>query len=547
MTDPLPPAALRWTCPLDALTFETTAELELSQDMVGQDNAIEALRFGLAFRAPGHHVFVRGLEGTGRLTMVRKLLEQPAPAAPTAADRAFVFDFDQPDQPALLALRSGRAPAFRDAVQQLSRYVADELFDDVTEGLAAARRLLDRESTAAVEALTVPFEAELEQAGLALAQVTSDDGTSETMLLPTVDGTPTALEDLKVAPDQLAAIQAAIAERSVALADVTRAVRAAQRAHDARLTTLQAEEARRLLRPRIETLTTEFPGTRSFLGQLVDHVAKHVDLLESEGEGLVQAFAVNVVRTRPPGATRPVIVESAPSVQTLLGTIDAPTLEGTPPHLGIRPGALVRADGGTLVLHARTLLAQEGAWDALVRTLRSGEVQLLPDDQPTTLRPPGIKPQPIPIDVKVVLIGDTEVYYLLDENDPEFPNLFKILVDFDESIDRQPVSIGFYAQVIARIAREDELPPFRRDAVAALVEHGARGGGRTGSADGAFRSDRRHRAGGGVPHPGPRGGAGPGDRRGATYQTASGRPGSPLPAAGGRRRDPHPHRRGGGR
>ncbi|MCB9679182.1 MAG: AAA family ATPase [Alphaproteobacteria bacterium] len=481
MTRPLSPNALRWDCPLEALGFETTAELEPCDDIVGQESAAEALRFGLAFRAPGQHVFVRGEEGTGRLALIRNLLAGAGPLPGSAHDRVVVMDFEVPDRPALLSLGAGRAPAFVKAMNALTEFIREDLVGEVETTVAVAKRELDLAAESALAEHAGPFEKGLTEAGLALARVTDEDGESETRVLPVVNGEPVQVSELEaaaargdLAPEQLAATMAAITRFTGHLADVTRHAKAVQRDHHHKIDRLFSEAAASVLEARIAPLAAEFPLAVRFFDQIRKHTSESFPALVDEPVDFVRAFEVNVLLTRPPGSPRPVVVENAPSVQTLLGTIDVPTDESTPPHLGIRAGALLRADGGTLILEARALLRRDGAWEALSRCLRTSLVELLPDEAPTTLRPPGIKPAAIPIDVKVVLHGDDEMYYVLDQGDPDFPLLFKVLADLDPTLPADTESIRAYARVVAGLARREGLPSFQRGAVAALVEHGAR-------------------------------------------------------------------------
>lgn len=479
MTHPLSPDTLRWSCPLDALPFTTTDELDPEEGIVGQSRATEALTFGLAFREADQHIFVRGGDGTGRLTLVKRLLEDPGTLDDGAFDRVFVLDFDQLDRPALLSVTSGRGPALKAAVAELRSWIAEDLIEEVEDAATRDSQPLQKATAAKVDALTDPFEAALAAAGLTLVHLVDEDGDKETVLLPIVNGEPAQLEVLegiveagKMEAAQLQSVKDAIEVHTTQLADMQLAMRALQRAHDKSIAQLVEQKAREVLRKQVAPIAEAFPAADRFLEQVVDHVVKNLGSLEEDGEALAKLYDVNVLLTRRPGQARPVIIESAPSLQALLGTIDMPITEGTAPHMGIFPGSILRADGGVLVLHARSVVREDGAWEALTRSLRAREIQLLPGDQPTTLRPPGIKPAAIPIDVKVVLIGDDSTWYLLDQNDPDFPNLFKILADFDNILPITSDTLGRYAAVIAGVGRRCGKP-FTREAVAALIEQGA--------------------------------------------------------------------------
>ena len=146
----------------------------------------------------------------------------------------------------------------------------------------------------------------------------------------------------------------------------------------------------------------------------------------------------------------------------------------------------MRADGGYLIVDARDLLEAPAAWKLLVRTLRTGLLEIVPSGVPGLFGQHALKPEPIPIALRVVLVGDAKLYYLLDRNDPDFPHLFKVLADFEQVIDREPEGVTQYSAVLARIAQEESLPPFHKSAVAALAEHGARVASRRGKLTAQF-------------------------------------------------------------
>ena len=170
--DPLPVEALRWRCDPDEFAFETTADIAPPNGLVGQDAAVEALRFGLATDAPGQHIFIRGLSGTGRMRLVRRLLEGLSPECRAKQDRCYVHDFKRPERPRLLTLPPGRARAFRRQVQELAEFIRDDFAAALeSEALKSRREALERREKAEVEAITGPFETSLKEADLALVSV----------------------------------------------------------------------------------------------------------------------------------------------------------------------------------------------------------------------------------------------------------------------------------------------------------------------------------------------------------------------------------------
>jgi len=188
-------------------------------------------------------------------------------------------------------------------------------------------------------------------------------------------------------------------------------------------------------------------------------------------------YRVNVVVDRSGASACPVVVESTPTLSNLVGSINLEFTANQEPrasHMGICAGSLLQADGGYLILEARDLLSDPEAWKYLVRTLRTGSLEVHPPDSMGPWPGPGLKPQSVDIEVKVVLLGDTQIYYFLDEFDPNFRDLFKVLADFEETIPNDRAGARDYARWVSRFVREENLPHFSRKGVAALIEHGVR-------------------------------------------------------------------------
>ncbi|MEQ1570461.1 MAG: AAA family ATPase [Myxococcota bacterium] len=479
---PLPPDALRWRCPPTCLDFSTTADLRPAEGVVGQEEAAAALRFGLAIDGPGQNVFVRGLTGSGRLTLIRDLVRTVRPGSPEAPDRCYVFDFANSDQPRLLSLPPGDGPRLKARMDELVRFVLEDLPDLVnTDALRV--RTHDVESSAGREASAIsgPFDRGLADAGLALVGIESEDGT-EPAIVPVIEGEPTTFDDLeeqvqagKFDADEATRLREAAEGFEVQLEGVSAQVVRIRRRAQRTIRRLVQQEALRVLRDAAADVRRTWPATEKWLDELLYDVAVNQPSFDEHPEK-AERYRVNVLVSRELGAPRPMLIENVPTVQNLLGSIDPmPDPSSPAPHLGIHAGSLARADGGTLIVNARDVLSEPMAWTALTRVLRTGTIELSPvESTQSTLRAPGVKPEPIPVRVKVVLVGEPDVWYALDDADPEFPNLFKVLVDFDEVIPRDAPGIQRYGEVVARIARDEGFPAFTSAAIGALVEQGAR-------------------------------------------------------------------------
>ncbi len=478
-------AALRWMCDATALDFETTNDIEPLRSIIGQDDALDALRFGLEIFAPGQNVFVRGLTGTGRMSLVRNVLETIQPACPLASDYCYVANFERPREPRLLTLPRARGFAFRDALDRLIEFLTKELEPALnTDQMRSRRRVVDAAFEAEAKAISDPFEAELAAAALTMVSVQVGSGVRPA-ILPLIDGTPAPperIQELRTEGKLDDATFKQLEEKIAAFAETLEAVavrmRDASRKHTEAVRELVRAETRLLLTAECDAIRKEFPTDviSAHLEAIVEDVLRHgvERLLEPGG---TRRYRVNVVLGHKDDEPCPIIVENAPTLANLLGTVDRRVLpEGSvaSDHLMISAGSLLRADGGYLILEARELLREPGAWTVMMRSLRTRHFEIVPAELGGPWSPQTLKPEPIPLSVKVILIGDPGLYYALDARDADFPHLFKVLADFDSSIERCNDGVRAYAGLFARIALDEGLPAFHRDAIAALAEHGAR-------------------------------------------------------------------------
>lgn len=447
---------------------------------------MEALRFGLEIPAPGQNVYVRGLSGTGRLTLVRRVLQEVRPGLRPGPDYAYVRRMSQPDRPRLLTLPRGRGDDFRERMADVRQFVADELPRALeSDGLRVERARLEKEASEALSAITDPLEKELAEVGLALVLATSRGG-SRPMVVPLVEGKPANAEAIAAAKErgdiddaELKKREQAAQHKAPRLESALEQMAAVRTEATDSMRKLAQREAATAIEGHVSDLRRDFPGddVAAFLDDLIEDVTRRRLGDLGDPETLQRLYDVNVVVCHGPDESWPVIVENAPSVQTLVGVVDASIdPDGGPraDHMSVRIGSLALADGGVLVLEARELVSQPGAWSALVRTLRTGTVDLVPPESPRPWRAALLKPDPIEVKLKVVLLGEPGMYYLLDAADADFPNLFKVLADFDHTLSRDPGGLELYATVISRLVAEESLPHFEATAVAELAEHGAR-------------------------------------------------------------------------
>ena len=477
---------LRTPCDPASLEFETTAELADLPDGLEQARADEALRFGLAMEHPGYNVYVLGESGTGRHAIVHRLLNELAQKGPTPSDLCYVYDFEDPQRPRLLALPPGWGAQLRSDMQAFVRDLAPAIDDAFASDAHESR----------IEALQEAHKKREEAALQELGERCAADGlallkTPEGFVFaPTLEGevmTPEAFEALPEAEKE--AIEAKVGAWSDHLADlleefpgwrkslreaVCRAERDALAPSFAHLS--------RGLRERykdIEAVQSFFDAVQK---DLLDSGIEWGSGLDEEDDseddsGRFQRYQVKLLVDHAETQGAPIVFEDNPGFGNLIGRIEHFV------HMGnqvsnfqlVRAGALHRASGGYLIIDAERLFAQPFAWDGLKRALRSGEIRIEPPAEAQGWSAPvTLEPQPVPCRVKVVLIGSRELFYLLTEHDSDFSELFKVAADFDDEMPRTPQNVKYYAHLLSMLARNAGLLPLGRDAVARLVEQASR-------------------------------------------------------------------------
>ena len=491
---PLAANELRWQCDVDNLPFQTTSDLSSETKVVGQSTAREALEFGLLCLAPGQNVYVRGQRGTGRKKLVLELLNQLQPECTSLHDFCYVQNFEHPDRPRLIRLSAGMGVEFRQAMNDFATFVEDELGKALdSDPYASRRESIQQKTRDEIGKLTDPFEKELLADNMQMIDV-GEGPTSQKLIVPVVEGQPIAPEQLrhqvaekKINQSVLDAFEAKLPKHEKRIVEIRRQANELVRQAAIDIRELNESAIRELTLSHVERILdghsseNAVDNVKVFVNEVIDHL---VDLLAAgppdpqEASDLKELYGVNIVHCHEKDAKRrPVIEECRPSLMNLLGTVEpqwGPQGMAISDYRGIRSGALLRADQGYLIIDADDLLSESGAWRALTRTLRTGNLEIVPPEAGFLSRQVITQPEAIKISVRVILIGDVGTFYQLDQVDPDFAELFKVLADFDSELVRDDHGVMQYAQTIAQLATAESLPDFDRSAIAALAEHGAR-------------------------------------------------------------------------
>src|ERR1035437_1936603 len=495
--DRLKTSELRRSCDLAQLGFTTTAELPDSPLVLGQDRAVAAIQFGIGMRRGGYDVFALGPAGAGKLSILRRFPKEQAPPEPAARDWCYVHNFEQPHRPRAISLPKGMGPKFRDDIARL----VDELRTSITAALEteeyrqrhqqiheefntrrdqALEDLRKRAAERDVALIRTPL-------GLALAplregQVIDSDAfqqlpeSERQRIKTTIEGFEAELEKIlhqvpkwhRESHEKIRALKRAVTKAAVdALIHELKKTYEAEAGVQTYLASLEKDvidNADDFRRPK--------EGEEDEASQLDVLIAK-------AGAGLspLGRYQVNVLddHGKIPGA--PVVYEDKPTFQNLIGRIEHVAHMGTlvTDFTHIKAGALHKANGGYLIVDARRVLLEPFAWEALRRALRAHAIGIESLGEALSLvSTVSLDAEPIPLDVKVVLVGDRLLDYLLYEFDPDFRELVKVAADFEASGDRTEPSDIAYAGVIATLARKADLRPFAATGVARVIEHGAR-------------------------------------------------------------------------
>ncbi|MDX1574565.1 MAG: ATP-binding protein [Kiloniellales bacterium] len=487
--------ALCWRCPSDHFTFETTEDLEALSEVIGQDRAVEAIRFAIGMRQPGYNLYALGPEGMGKHTAVRRFLEEQAKQEMAPPDWCYVSNFKDRRKPHAFQLPAGRGGQLR---EDMSHFVVD-LRDALRNGFESdeyrtRRKVIEEEFKERQDKALQAVEQDSRAQGMALMRTPMGFA-----FAPTRDGEVIAPEAFQKLPeDERKRIEGVIQGLQEKLQEVLHKAPVWMKETREKLRQLNDETALFATAHLIDALKerySDIPAVQRFLDEVRDDAVEHVEEIVAEGptqkgdrpagridddHPILRRYGVNLIVDNAESTHAPVIYEDDPSYDRLIGRIEHRAEMGTlltDFHL-IRGGALHRASGGYLILDARKLLTQPMAWDALKRALFAGELRIQSAAQALgMLSTVSLEPEPIPLDVKVVIVGERMIYYALAQLDPEFQRLFKVPADFDERIPRNEANDHLYARLVKSLTDRENLKPFHRGAVARALEFSARAAG----------------------------------------------------------------------
>ena len=493
----VPVAKLKWKCPASKLKFKSTEEIEPLDKIVGQPRAINALKLGSELFSKGYNIFVSGISGTGRLTTVKKLLQKVSTHNPDLFDYCYVYNFSAPDHPRLLKLKKGEACKFRTAVEEAVTFTKrrlPKLFED--ENFRRNRQKIIEDYQEKERQILNKFDKKIEPFGFIRGQIENENGTTQPEVFPIINEKPIQIEDI----DQFVEsgdidINIANEKRELyrkfhnEIFDIARKgmklmqeFRRAISKSDKKAASVEVEAA-------FDEIPDNFnyPEIEIFINEVKDHILDNLSVfvpstnpfpqLSDNGKTNVEdhlhLFNVNIVLDNSSTSAAPVVIETTPSYNNLFGTIER-ILDSRgfwrSDFTKIKAGSILKADQGYLIVSAGDLFSEPGVWQALKRVLLYDKLDVQPLDSYFNLSQTHLKPEPIKVNVKVIIIGGQTLYRMLYLHEKGFKKIFKINAQFDYETRRTDDMIEHISRFIAKICRDDNLCPFARDGVASIVE-----------------------------------------------------------------------------
>lgn len=508
----LPIDMLRWRLDPATLPFKSTKDLDPQTEIIGQKRGVEAFRFGMGMGKKGYNIFVTGSSGSGRLATVKKLLKDLSRKDTPPDDLCYVNDFNSHGAPKLLCLKAGTGRKFKKDIEEfldslkrdLPQLFESEEYITRKNSIHETHEKKVREFYKAVEDKVK--DTDLVVVNMQMGPVQRPD------ILPLIDGEPKRLVDVEEMVENGRFPREEferLKKKRLALKDeldfIIQQVRSLQKEvakkHDDVDKLMFMSLAQDLLKTMRETYPDKKVG--AYLDGMLEHMVGHLDDLRAMGakpqgpipmmapspEAILRPYTVNLLVDNSKLNGPPIIIESYPTYRNLFGSIERVMEPGggwRTDFTKIKAGSFIKANGGYLVINLLDAIMEPGVWQTLKRSLKTEEIEIQTYDPYYFLTATGIKPEPIPMNVKVVVLGDARIYSLLRYYDEDMSKIFKVRADYEPSMDRNDESIMQVARFIRTEQEKEKLRPFEASGVARIIEHAVRMAGRQEKLSTAF-------------------------------------------------------------
>ena len=494
----LKPEDLKWTCETDVFDFESSEKIKPIEGIVGQDRALKALKVGVELKSPGYNIFITGLSGTGKFTTIKQMLESIAPDCSNQLfDYAYVNNFKDEDRPLLLQLPAGQAKKFKRDLQRTIKILQEKIPQLLsTEPFVTQKKQILSDYGKKQQTIMFGFEEKLKKDNFTLGEVKMGEMVRPE-ILAVVDKQPVFIQQLqdyikdeKISREQFKDIISKYTSYQEELQQVFKESLKLTQEFQEKVTTLETDSVTIIVTVILEELKKKYKikNVKLYLDQVVENIIQNLDVfkgqkpLREETDGgividYLKEYEVNIILDNSHTKQCPIIVENTPTYSNLFGTIEK-IMDGRggwyADFTRIKAGSLLRANGGFIVINALDAFSEPGVWKSLKRVLLHGKLEIQDIANLYQFSPSILKPGPIDIEAKVILIGNNYVYSLLSNYEDDFNKIFKIKADFDYEMPRTELALTEYARVIKKLIESEKLLEFDASAIAKLIEYGAR-------------------------------------------------------------------------
>ncbi len=505
------PEKLRWECKLEGTSFKGLEKLEPAAGIIGQDRALKALKLGLELYGSGYNVFVTGLTGTGRRTSVQGILEKISPKCSIFYDRVYVYNFNSPDHPSLLTLPVGKGKKFvksmKDFISYLKKNVSLILEKEaiVKKKQAVGKKFQDEERR-----IVAAFEEKVKKEEFVIGQVQVGEMSVPDILFVVEDkaypfvNVESLLAEGKIDRKRYDRIQKKYPELKDELRKIFQHVNNLNMEMTEKINEVERESCISIIEGFADNMKKEFSDAKidAYLDCVKESILDDIDLFKGAGakknnnSGGLQLnlgeelsvnpfvkYEANLIIDNSKQKSCPIIIEPSPTIATLFGTIEREMTRSGGIYSDftkIKAGSLLRADGGYLVLNASDVFLTPMVWPMLKRVLKTSRLEIQSPPSMFQAESLAIKPESIDVNVKVVMIGESDIYETLYAYEEDFSKVFKVKAEFDSKIDLNKKNIKLFLSVIAKVCKDKKLAGIKTEALESVIEYGVRRAGARG-------------------------------------------------------------------
>jgi lon-related putative ATP-dependent protease len=491
LVNELPPESLRKICEAKFIHCETTEDLVPTREIIGQERAVRALKFGLGIKDHGFNIYVAGYPGTGRKTAVKNFVEEVARDKPVPPDWCYLNNFSNQYEPKAIRLPPGKGKEFRDAIRNLIENIRTALpkafeSDDYASRRDATIRGLEKQRKDLIDKLN----AKAQQEGFVIQSTPIG-----LLLIPVVNGKPLSQEELLSLPQETKAkIQERREKLEAELRNTMRQFLDMERKIREEIKKLNREVALYAIGHLVEAIIEKYSDNSEITGYLkdvqndiLDNLSQFIKRGEAQQrlpfpvpwmrEAIFRKYDVNVVVDNSDCKGAPVVMETNPTYQNLIGRTEKEAQFGAliTDFTMIRGGSLHKANNGFLIIPVEDLLRNPFSYEALKRAIRDKNIVIEePQERYGFISTKSLKPEPIPLDIRVILIGNPYLYQQLFILDTDFSELFKVKAEFDTTMERTEENVKKYAAFVCTICEKEKLKHLEQSALAELIEYSQR-------------------------------------------------------------------------